>query len=199
MGWSRDPLGVAAPYVSAARYCHTASGTIVRQTVQQIEQVSDVGPIVRIAWSGSLRERCNGCALTTFRLPAMTYRIRALCLCMFLSGCVPTGPSEFDELRRNQERWQARQPATYEFVFQRSCECLPTATVPLLITVHERQIRSVVKQQTGEPVSAEVYQAKRIEDLFAIVEEALEQGAAWRGLSTRRVRFRAHFDRPSRD
>lgn len=106
----------------------------------------------------------------------MVQRFRALCLGVFLSGCLPTGPSEWDELRRNQERWQAHQPTTYEFVLQRSCgECLPEATVPLLVTVHERRIRSVVKQQTGEPVSAEVSQAKRIEDLFTIVQSALEQ------------------------
>jgi hypothetical protein len=108
----------------------------------------------------------------------MIHAFRVLCLCVLLAGCLPTGPSDWDELRRSQERWQARQPTTYAFVFQRSCgECLPEATVPLLITVHERQIRSVVNQQTGEPVSAEVYQPKRIEDLFAIVEAVLEQGA----------------------
>jgi hypothetical protein len=95
-----------------------------------------------------------------------------------LAACLPTAPSGRDELRHNLGRWEARQPAAYEFVFQRSsCECLPEWTVPLRITVREGRITSVVDLSTGEAGSAEAHRAMSIDDLFSTIERAFDQGA----------------------
>lgn len=98
------------------------------------------------------------------------------CIALALSACMLTGPSEQDELRYNRARWEARRPATYEFVFQRMCYCLPTETTPKRVTVVKGRISSVVDLQTGEPVTSERSLALSIEDLFVEVESALERG-----------------------
>lgn len=97
---------------------------------------------------------------------------------LLLVACLPTGPSTRDDFLRNRQRWEERRPAAYEFVFQRSsCECLPERTIPMQVTVREGRIDSVVELQTGEPISAETHGALRIDDLFALIQQAIDQGA----------------------
>lgn len=92
-----------------------------------------------------------------------------------LAACSPTEPeiSQLAELRGHQERWQEQQPTNYEYVLQRVCECEPSESGPLRITVREGQIRSAVNAQTDEVVAVDAEQVKSIEDLFVLLEEAL--------------------------
>jgi hypothetical protein len=49
--------------------------------------------------------------------------------------------------------------------------------VPVRVTVRDRDVQSVIDIQTGEPVTTELYHAMTVEQLFAVVADALEQNA----------------------
>lgn len=104
--------------------------------------------------------------------------VRAVCAGLVLSGCLPTSPSAEDDFRRNRERWDARQPARYEFFLERgACECPAEWTTPLKVEVHDRQIRSVTNLLDGREVSATEHRAPSIDDLFDQIQSALDRGA----------------------
>lgn len=105
--------------------------------------------------------------------------LRFAYLGLLITGCMPTGPdsSQLDDLRRHRGQWEGRQPTHYEFIVQRSCECVPPWTNPLRVTVRGGQVLSVANAQTEESVPMDSDLAKSIEDLFGLLEQALEHGA----------------------
>jgi len=108
----------------------------------------------------------------------MTTMLRVTIAAALLAGCSPTGPDEADELRRNMAVWEARGPAQYEVVVQRSsCECLPEWLLPIRLTVSERQVVSVVDEQTRQPIAGDLYHAMSVEELFALIQDAIDRGA----------------------
>jgi hypothetical protein len=95
-----------------------------------------------------------------------------------LAGCSPTGPDEADQLRRNMVLWEARGPAQYEVVIQRSsCECLPEWLLPIRLTVSGQQVLSVVDDQTRQPITDDLYHAMSVDELFALIQDALARSA----------------------
>jgi hypothetical protein len=107
--------------------------------------------------------------------------IRNLLVCgvmMLPAGCLPTEPGELEALRRNVERWEARGLSSYQVVLQRAtCECLPEWLVPIRLTVRDHEVQSVINLQTGDTVTTELYHAMTVDELFALVENALTQNA----------------------
>lgn len=101
----------------------------------------------------------------------------AVGIAVLLAGCLPTGSDELRELERNRARWAASAPTTYEFVFQRSCECLPEYTAPMRVTVRAGIVQSVVDVQSGQEVSPSTHGPMTIEEIFAEIESALDSRA----------------------
>jgi hypothetical protein len=94
-----------------------------------------------------------------------------------VAACIPTGVEEVN-LSSNTGRWAAMRPQHYEFTYQRSgCECLAEWTVPMRVLVHDREIQSVVNIGTGQLIASTVHQAKTIDDLFDLIEEATARDA----------------------
>lgn len=104
-------------------------------------------------------------------------RLSMLSLYLLLQSCLPTGVSDAEDLSRHRSLWERQGPPAYEFIYQRMCECLPEHTMPMKINVREGQIRSVLNGHTGEELDPESHRALRIEELFALVQDALERGA----------------------
>jgi hypothetical protein len=100
------------------------------------------------------------------------------CAILALAGCSPADPDSAEALRRNMARWEARGPSSYQVVLQRStCECLPEWLVPIRLTIRNREIESVVNVESGDTVSIELYHAMTVEELFSVVDDALDQNA----------------------
>lgn len=98
-------------------------------------------------------------------------------LVLLLAACLPTATTEHNELERNRARWDSRAPAAYEFVFRRSCECLPEQTALMRVTVRGGEVESVVDVQSGEEVSPATYRPMTIDQIFAEIEKALNSRA----------------------
>jgi hypothetical protein len=104
----------------------------------------------------------------------------AALLALLVLGCGTTGPS--DPLDRERERleqaraqWRSLGIADYRFTFQRSCFCAPSLREPALVNVIRGSIVSV-ESAAGEPQDPAFYYT--VEELFALIEEAIDQGAA---------------------
>lgn len=94
------------------------------------------------------------------------------------TACTPTGPDDTAALRQGMLRWAARAPSSYEIVLRRTgCECTPAMLVTVRVTVRDGDVQSVSDVQTGEPVTTEPYHAMTVEQLFAVVSDALDRNA----------------------
>lgn len=90
-------------------------------------------------------------------------------------GVSPTGLML--ALSSAQERWERHEPAAYRMTIQRSCECLPEMSGPVVVTVRDGAVISRTYVQSGAPVTAtfaELFPA--VEGLFALIESALRDG-----------------------
>ena len=113
-------------------------------------------------------------------------RSRSLALAIVLtallggsSSCEITGPSartdEELELARNRQRWASSATHDYEFEFQRLCFCAQEATEKVRIAVRQDAIVSVVRVRDGQPASTSFVAWPRIDELFAEVQQRLDQ------------------------
>jgi hypothetical protein len=97
------------------------------------------------------------------------------------SSCSITGPPvhpvETLELARNRQRWASAGVHDYEFDFRRLCFCAPEATEQVHIVVRQDAIVSVVRTRDGQTASTTYAVWPRVDDLFADVEQRLEQHA----------------------
>jgi hypothetical protein len=97
------------------------------------------------------------------------------------TGCAITGTSartdEELELARNRQRWASANTHDYEFEFRRLCFCPPEATEQVRIVVRGDAIVSVVRTRDGQPASTTFAAWPRVDELFADVEQRLEQRA----------------------
>ena len=104
-------------------------------------------------------------------------RIAAVML-LLTAACLPTGPGDTAALRQGMLRWAARAPSSYELVLRRTgCECTPAMLATVRITVRDRDVQAVIDVDTGDPVTTELYHALTVEQLFAVVSDALNQNA----------------------
>lgn len=90
-------------------------------------------------------------------------------------GVSPTGLML--ALSSAQERWERHEPAAYRMTIQRSCECLPEMSGPVVVTVREGTVISRQYVQSGAAVTAtyaELFPA--VEGLFALIEAAMRDG-----------------------
>lgn len=83
--------------------------------------------------------------------------------------------SEELELARNRQRWASAGIHDYEFDFRRLCFCLDEATEPVHIVVRQDVITSVVRTRDGQPASMRVTAWPRVDELFADVQQRLDQ------------------------
>ena len=81
------------------------------------------------------------------------------------------------ELQRNRQRWASVGIRDYEFDFRRSCFCTADATEPVHIVVRNGAITSVVRTRDGQPASTQLTVWPRVDELFADVQQRLEQRA----------------------
>lgn len=79
------------------------------------------------------------------------------------------------ELARNRQRWASAGIHDYEFDFQRMCFCLPEATEAVHIVVRQDAVVSVVRTRDGQPASTRVSAWPRVDELFADVQQRLDQ------------------------
>ena len=111
--------------------------------------------------------------LTTASIRLATFALLAL----NASGCKSsiTGPrGELDEARA---RWSMSAPAAYSVVVSRSCECLPAAAGPVLVTVRNGVAQSRRYTQTGESLtSTQSTWFPTVEELFTIIDAAIHEG-----------------------
>jgi hypothetical protein len=123
-------------------------------------------------------------AMPPVDLPKHRSRILALAIALtaLLAGatsCSITGTSartdEELELARNRQRWASSNTHDYEFEFRRTCFCLTEATEQVRIVVRGDAIVSVVRTRDGQPASTTFTVWPRVDELFADVQQLLEQ------------------------
>lgn len=111
-----------------------------------------------------------------------------LLLTLALSGCGSDGPAAPSRASDDDRRqtvaalqsawrlWQAAGPASYRYTYRRACFCLPRG--PVVVTVRDRRLESVVEAETGQPVppdSLALYGP--VEGLFTQLFDAVAQEA----------------------
>jgi hypothetical protein len=118
-------------------------------------------------------------ALSKHRSSALVFAIAFTALLAGATSCSITGTSartdEEQELARNRQRWASSNTHDYEFDFRRSCFCPPEATEQVRIVVRRDAIVSVVRTRDGQPASTTFAVWPRVDELFADVQQLLEQ------------------------
>lgn len=90
----------------------------------------------------------------------------------------PAEPPAMAALRAHAALWAERGPRDYEMVVHRPvCFCLPEWMVPIRLTVRDGEIRVVTHAETGEMIADPPYHAMTIEELFAVIEKAINMNA----------------------
>jgi hypothetical protein len=94
--------------------------------------------------------------------------VLALVAILLLAGVVVVlvmgHPLERFALFQNRLKWQGQRPANYSFTFETICFCPPQE--PLVVQV-----------RNGTPMTTDPNQPHQMEDLFDIVQEAIDGGA----------------------
>jgi hypothetical protein len=95
------------------------------------------------------------------------------------AGCGILDPGQSsarEELEDARRRWEARGWPSYTVQVARACECLPEAAGPFRVTVEAGSgttVRTLDGNEVDPAIAADV---PTVEGLFAMVEEALDQG-----------------------
>jgi len=96
----------------------------------------------------------------------------------------PEEPNELDPqiaemLKVNRDKWAGQGIDSYQVRFQRSCFCVPDFRRAALLTVRGGEIASAAYADDGTAVEPEFFgRYETVEGLFALIEGAIEQGAA---------------------
>jgi hypothetical protein len=102
----------------------------------------------------------------------------ALAFTILVAACgflEPDDPRE--DLSDARALWAAQAITRHEFRFARSCECLPEETRLYRIRVTDGAVVEVRDAATGNPAPSS-YAAPTVEELFALVQDAVDRGAA---------------------
>ena len=103
----------------------------------------------------------------------------ALILAPLLVACGAATATAPASVLLAQRRWAERGPADYRMTVTRSCECLPSMTGPVVVTVHDGVVTARHYAATGAPVPPELADAfPSVNGLFARIAGARRQGAA---------------------
>ena len=96
----------------------------------------------------------------------------------------PEAPDKLDPkiaemLKTNWEKWTRQGIDSYQVRFQRSCFCVPDFRRAAVLVVRGGEIASATYADDGTVVEAEFFgRYETVEGLFALIEGAIEQGAA---------------------
>lgn len=104
-------------------------------------------------------------------LPALALAFVAACAQP--SGQLLTTQSELDAY---WQQWDAMDLNDYRFTFERSCFCPPEFRPRVAITVKNREVESVHDAHSGNLLADPPY-SYTIDDLFAIIQGAVDEGA----------------------
>lgn len=101
----------------------------------------------------------------------------AVALATVLGGCTSTtGPG--GELDVARQRWAERGPSDYRITIQRSCECTPEMSGPVIVEVVDGAVTARAYAASGAAVAAEYAELfPAVPGLFAIVDEARRERA----------------------
>jgi hypothetical protein len=84
------------------------------------------------------------------------------------------------ELNVARRRWQAQGPVSYRYRFQYLCFCAGSLVTPVEIEVRNGRVAAVTDPSSGRPATqAPGRPTPTVEDLFAIVESALDREVDW--------------------
>ena len=89
--------------------------------------------------------------------------------CSDALGPVVPNP-QTDELETARQRWRAQNLHTYAFTLQRSCFCLSTG--PLYVLVLSDTVAGVIDFGTAQPLDRQF--GKTIDELFAFIQTAID-------------------------
>ncbi len=82
------------------------------------------------------------------------------------------------ELNRAKTLWSASGIDSYSLRFRRSCFCLPSATLPVLIEVTDGELTSVSNEATGAIIDmAEWKNFLTVDEIFEEIQKAVNLGA----------------------
>ena len=98
------------------------------------------------------------------------------------SNSLSTGElrGERSELNVARRRWAAQGPSSYRYRFQYLCFCPGSLVTPVEIQVRQGGVVAVLDPATGRPAHAAAGRpTPTVEDLFAIVESALDREVDW--------------------
>jgi hypothetical protein len=115
--------------------------------------------------------------MTSPRLRRPLLSLAALAALLPLACGDPMGPE--DHLASARRRWLASQPAAYRMTLARGCECVTEATTPVVVTVRDGVVTSVVRVVDG--MAADEYwraPIPTVEGLFDLIDGAIGGGAA---------------------
>jgi hypothetical protein len=108
----------------------------------------------------------------------MLIRYVALVALLAAGGCpAPVAPPSEFEL--NRAKWQAAGLDSYEFDYSLGCECLPEATRKVHVVVEAGQIIELRYVEDGSPADPAYFIDVTIDGLFADLERAQANGAAY--------------------
>lgn len=104
---------------------------------------------------------------------------RRLAWVLVLAGCgAPTGPNPQDELAAARARWEAQRLDGYQFELTRMCLCVLGGRV-VTVRVEGGAVAEASYADSNTAVEAALRSyLPTIPDLFDLIEDALEQGAA---------------------
>lgn len=111
--------------------------------------------------------------------------VLALAPAVFAGACDGSlSPSQLratrSELNVARRRWAAQGPASYRYRFQYLCFCPASLVTPVEIEVRDGLVAAVVEPATGRPAPAAPGRpTPTVEDLFAVVESALDGDVDW--------------------
>lgn len=104
-----------------------------------------------------------------------TVRFASLAVLVALSGCAAGITSPEASLGSARARWASAQPAAYQFIVTRSCECGPSITRPVTVVVRNGVIQSAKYVDTGADAVAEA--TYTVETLFGLIDDAIRRNA----------------------
>jgi len=85
---------------------------------------------------------------------------------------------EMSQVALNQLKWQSAALSSYQFEFSWQCFCLPDYVAPVLVTVREGIIDSVVYTHTRLSVDADkLSRYLTIDELFTFIQSAIDEEA----------------------
>ncbi|MHB1222640.1 MAG: DUF6174 domain-containing protein [Gemmatimonadaceae bacterium] len=112
------------------------------------------------------------------RRSAFARRTSALLLALDLLGCSSATGLELDG-EAARRRWTMSGPANYELTVVRGCECLPTMSGPVVVTVRGGAVTGRHYVTSGEPVGPAVAGLfPAVPGLFELIAEARRHKAA---------------------